>query len=65
MMKEVGKLQDDYQKLIKANKLTKTAICNLIIPFRDKYDLSDLQALQIARAELSISEIAKLLDKSE
>lgn len=61
LMKEVGKLQDDYQKLVNGNKLTKKAMCNLVVPFRDKYKLTDLQALMVARNELSISEIADLL----
>ena len=42
--------------------MTKKAICDLVIPFRDKYNLTDLQALQIARNELSMSEIAELLN---
>lgn len=63
MMKEVGKLQDDYKKLVDERKLTKRAMCELVIPFRDKYGLSDMQSLQIARAELTISEIAVLLER--
>lgn len=62
LMREVGKLQDDYQKLVDGNRLSKKAMCDLVVPFRDKYNLTDLQALQIARNEMSISEIADLLD---
>ena len=61
LMKEVGKLQDDYQILIDEKRLTKKAMCELVIPFRDKYKLTDLQALMVARNEMSISEIADLL----
>ena len=61
LLREVGKLQDDYQKLVNGNKLTKKAMCDLVVPFRDKYKLKDLQALMVARNELSISEIADLL----
>lgn len=61
LLREVGNLQDDYQKLVNGNKLTKKAICDLVVPFRDKYKLTDLQALMVARNELSISEIAELL----
>ncbi len=61
LFREVGNLQSDYQELCRSNKLTKKAICNLVIPFRDKYRLTDLQALQIARNELPILEIADLL----
>ena len=33
----------------------------MVIPFRDKYGLTDLQALQIARNELTIAEINLLI----
>lgn len=62
-MNEVGMLQDLYNDLVRNGKLTKTAMCNLIIPFRDKYGLSDLQAIMIARNEISISEMSALLNK--
>lgn len=63
LMKEVGKLQYEYQKLIDERKLTKKAMCDLVTPFRDKYKLTDIQALQIARAELSTSEISDILSR--
>lgn len=47
--KEASNLQDDFKELIDKKKLTKKAICDLCIPFRDKYGLSDLQTLRIAR----------------
>lgn len=43
-------------------KLSKKNMCDLVIPFRDKYNLTDSQALQIARNELSIAEINDLLN---
>ena len=61
LLREVGNLQSSYQKLCRSNKLSKKEICNLAIPFRDKYNLTDLQALRIARNELSVAEIADLL----
>lgn len=61
VMKDIGELQTNYKKLINTNKLTKRAMCNLVIPFRDKYGLTDLQALQIARNELTISEINEFI----
>ena len=61
LMKEVGELQSEYQKLIDERRLTKKAMCDLVIPFRDKHKLTDIQALQIARAELSIKEISDML----
>ena len=61
VMNEVGNLQKKYNNLLTSGKMTKKAMCDLVIPFRDKYGLSDLQALMIARNEMSISEIAELL----
>lgn len=61
LLREVGNLQSNFQKLCRSHKVSKKAICNLVIPFRDKYNLTDLQALQIARNELSVAEIADLL----
>lgn len=57
---EIAKLQDDYEKLVKNKKLSKKAICDLCTPFRDKACISDLQTLQIARRELTLSEILKI-----
>lgn len=65
LMKEVGELQEKYQNLIKRKILTKKSMCELVIPFRDKYKLTDLQALKIARNELSIREIYNLVESEE
>ena len=54
LMEEIAKLQMDYNNLKLNNKLSKKAICDLVIPFRDKYYLSDKDALAIARNEMSI-----------
>ena len=63
MMNEVGNLQKAYNSLIESGKLTKKAMCDLVIPFRDKYGLSDLQALMIARNEMPISEMAEVMNE--
>lgn len=63
LMKEVGELQNNYTNLVHIGKLTKKAMCDLVIPFRDKYNLTDLQALQIARNELSLLEMYDLLSE--
>ena len=63
IFKEIGELQDEYESLVKSKKLTKKAMCDLCIPFRDKYSLSDLQTLQIARKELDIPEIIALIEE--
>lgn len=63
LMYDVANLQAEYRKLVDESRLSKKAMCDLVIPFRDKYRLKDGQALQIARDELSISEINNLLNK--
>lgn len=65
LMNDVANLQSGYQRLVNGKKLSKRAMCDLVIPFRDKYKLKDSQALQIARAELSISEINALLNRED
>ena len=62
LMSDVANLQIGYQNLISEKRLSKKNICDLVIPFRDKYGLKDSQALQIARAELPIVEINDLLN---
>lgn len=61
LLQEIGELQNEYQNLLRTKELTKKAMCNLVIPFRDKYNLTDLQALQVARNELSVMEMAELI----
>lgn len=63
LINDVAVLQTEYQKLVDERRLSKKAMCDLVIPFRDKYGLKDGQALQIAREELSIAEINELLNK--
>lgn len=58
--KEAAELQEKYKKLIDEKRLTKKAMCDLCIPFRDKYDLTDLQTLRIARKEMDLSEMVAL-----
>lgn len=60
---DVGNLQNDYENLVKNHKLTKKAICDLCIPFRDKYKLTDLETLKIARNEMSVFKINQLLNR--
>lgn len=62
-MKEAAKLQEVYQHLVLQNRLTKKNMCELCIPFRDKYGLTDLQTLRIARNEMGLAEMVNLLEK--
>lgn len=57
VMSDIGDLQTNYRVLIDEKRLTKRAMCDLVIPFRDKYGLTDLQSLQIVINELTIAEI--------
>lgn len=63
LMNDVAELQKSWSELQFSGHMTKKAMCDLVIPFRDKYGLQDGIALQIARAELSVSEINDLLNK--
>ena len=62
IMREVAELHTQYQRLIDEKRLTKREICDLCIPFRDKYGLKDSQALRIIRKEMDLSEMADLLE---
>lgn len=61
-MREVAELQKAYQKLIDERRFTKKAMCDLCIPFRDKYGLKDSQAIRIARNDMDLSEMVDLLE---
>lgn len=65
MIKEIGKLQKEWELLLKNNSMTKRAIIDLVKPFRDKYNLTDSQALQIARNEVSLETIGNWLGEIE
>lgn len=60
LLLEIGDLQDQYTKLKSLSPMTKRDIVRLVKPFQEKYHLTDRQALQIARNELSIKEIGLL-----
>lgn len=56
----VADLQNRYQFLMK-HGMSKKQLCDLVIPFRDRWELTDKQALQIARGEMSLQDAAKLM----
>lgn len=62
IIREIVKLQSEYNILVSKKKLTKKALCDLCVPFRDRHGLSDSVTLQIARDELSISDILEIFD---
>ena len=49
--------------ILEMKNITKTNICALCIPFKDKYKLTDLQTIMIARGEMKPSEILKIGEK--
>lgn len=60
-MREAAVIQEEYQRLVDEQKLTKRSMCELCVPFRDKYGLTDLQTLRIARKEMDLMEMIDLL----
>lgn len=64
-MRDAAVMQQEYQRLVDARKLSKKAVCELCVPFRDKYGLTDLQTLRIARREMDLMEMVELLQPKE
>ena len=63
LFKQIAEMQRQYQNLIDTKSLTKKSLCDLCVPFRDEYGLTDLQTLMIARKEIGIPEIIDLFEK--
>lgn len=59
-LREAAVMQEEYRRLTAEKKLSKKAICALCVPFRDKYGLTDLQTLRIAREEMSLMEMLQM-----
>ena len=64
IIKDIARLQKSYDNLVSSKKLTKKAICDLVIPFRDEYWLTDKEALMIARSEVNVDEIVRILENA-
>lgn len=58
---DAAELQKEYARLVATRKLSKKAMCDLCVPFRDKYHLTDLQTLRIARKEMDLPEMIAVL----
>lgn len=56
-------IRNQYKKWGIETPMTKKALCELMIPLRDKYHLTDREVLGIARNEFSIEEMASIGDK--
>ena len=57
---DVAYIQKEYENLKSQKKLTKKAICDLCVPFRDKYGLTDIIVLSFARKEKTPQQIMKI-----
>jgi len=64
IIKDIARLQKSYDNLVSSKKLTKKAICDLVIPFRDEYWLTDKEALMITRSEVNVDEIVRILENA-
>lgn len=62
LIKDIATLQTEYQKLIAERRLTKKVMCDLVIPFRDKYKLTDKSALMLARNEMSFQDLQIVIE---
>lgn len=65
ILEEIVELQNSYQELADEKRLTKKAMCDLCVPFRDKYNLTDLQMLRIARKQMELDEIVAVFEQKE
>lgn len=62
-IKDIVDLQESYEELVKTKTLSKRKLCELCIPFKDKFSLTDIEVLRIARNEISLKEIQELIEK--
>ena len=64
-IREAAVMQEEYQRLVDENRLSKKVLCALCVPFRDKYGLTDLQTLRIVRKEMDLIELVDILQPAE
>ena len=64
-IKDIVELQENYKELVETKTLSKRKLCELCIPFRDKFGLTDIETLRIARNEITLKEIEKLNERRE
>ena len=57
---DVVEIQKSYSAM---KTVTKAEICRICIPFRDKYELKDSDALTIARNQISLAKIVELYNE--
>ena len=64
ILKDFIYIQREYKKLFNAKALTKKSMCNLLVPIRDKYCLSDREVLSVARGELDLAQTIEIAKKT-
>lgn len=62
-IKDIIDLQESYEELVNTKTLSKRKLCEICIPFRDKFGLTDIEVLRIARNEISLKEIQELIER--
>lgn len=62
-IKDIIDLQEIYKELVRTKTLSKRKLCEICIPFRDKFGLTDIEVLRIARNEISLKEIQEIIEK--
>ena len=62
-VKDIVDLQESYKELVETKTLSKRKLCELCIPFRDKFGLTDIETLRIARDEITLKEIDKINER--
>ena len=55
-MKDISEMQTNFK-----SAKNKKQICDACLPFKEKYGLTDIQTLNIARGNMSVADIYKLL----
>ena len=59
-LSDVIEIQKTYKSL---GNFTKKQLCDAMIPYRDKFKLTDREVLAIARNELSLDELSNILER--
>lgn len=62
ILMDIVELQAECKNLIAQHNLTPKGLRDLVIPFRDKYKITDLQAFEIARDKVGIAGIIEFIE---
>lgn len=62
MLNESFELQKQYHNMYVSNRITKKSMCDLVIPFKEKYSLTDHEALNIVKGFTSTKKIMNMVE---